>query len=389
MLREIVDASGRKIAQAREHLAKDAGDGKASAEQLKQRELEVADTEAKHEALLAVLAAEKEEETRKDSEEWKQAAKAASGKQKSAAVIESRLVLHKAVNAQAEAQRRLDASRDPERKEKKPSSEKLAKELEAARKKTTEAEQALAKAEEAARGEPTVEYKRRDATVYPAESTGRRLAFAKWVTDPNNPLTARVAANHIWLRHFGRGIIATPEDFGRSGARPSHPALLDWLAEELMAKGWKMKAIHRMIVTSSTYRMASTPDEANARKDMDDIFLWRMPSRRMEAELVRDNVLYTAGSLDQTMGGSEIDHSQGLTSSRRSIYMRLAAEKEVEFLKIFDGPSVTECYQRRPSVMPQQALALANSELPLTQARMLAKRITERVGEDGEAFIRE
>src|SRR6185369_12030484 len=193
-----------------------------------------------------------------------------------------------------------------------------------------------------------------------------------------NPLTARVAMNHIWLRHFGQGIVASPADFGRNGKPPSHPQLLDWLAAEFMAQDWKMKSIHRLILTSRTYRMAATPDAANLRIDPDNVFLWRMPSRRMEAELVRDNILYAAGDLDLAMGGPDIDNAQGLASRRRSIYLRTAAEKEVEFLKIFDGPSVTECYTRRPSVVPQQALALANSELTLKQARLLAGRLDEK-----------
>ena len=139
-----------------------------------------------------------------------------------------------------------------------------------------------------------------------------------------------------------------------------------------MDRGWSMKELHRLIVTSQTYRMASTPDEANARIDPDNVYLWRMNSRRIEAELVRDNVLHVSGSLDATMGGPEIDHQQGLTARRRSLYLRFAAEKEVEFLKIFDGPAVTECYLRHPTVVPQQALALANSELTLREARRLA-----------------
>ena len=190
--------------------------------------------------------------------------------------------------------------------------------------------------------------------------------------------------NHIWLRHFGRGIVATPENFGSNGARPSHPALLDWLAAEFMAGGWKMKPMHRLIVTSSAYRMASTPDDANAAIDADDMYLWRMPPRRMEAELVRDNLLYVAGTLDLTRGGPDIDNLQGLASKRRSIYLRTAAEKEVEFLKIFDGPNVNECYQRHPTVMPQQSLALANSELTLAQSKVLAKGLAD--GNDA-AFV--
>ena len=189
------------------------------------------------------------------------------------------------------------------------------------------------------------------------------------------------------MRHFGTGIVPSVDDFGRNGRPPSNPRLLDWLAAELMAQHWRMKPIHRLIVTSAAYRMSSTLDAKDAHIDPDDIYLWRMPSRRMEAELVRDNLLYVAGSLDETAGGPEVDHTLGLTSRRRSIYLRTAAEKQVEFLQIFDGPSVTECYARKPSVVPQQALALANSELAIGQAQILADMITKQVGNDDARYV--
>jgi hypothetical protein len=193
--------------------------------------------------------------------------------------------------------------------------------------------------------------------------------------------------NHIWLRHFGRGLVPTPVDFGGNGRAPSHPELLDWLATEFMESGWSMKALHRAIVTSATYCLASTSQERNRAIDPDNEYLWRAPARRMEAELVRDNVLYVAGNLDPAMGGPEIDHHLGLQSRRRSLYLRLAAEKEVEFLKVFDGPSVTECYERHPTVVPQQALALANSSLTREQSRSLAERLSRETGADDAAFV--
>ena len=150
-----------------------------------------------------------------------------------------------------------------------------------------------------------------------------------------------------------------------------------------------MKHLHRLIVTSSTYRMASTPDEADAKIDPDNTFLWRMNSRRMEAEVVRDNLLYVSGSLDLARGGPDIDHNLGLKSKRRSIYFRQAAEKEMEFLKIFDGPAVTECYMRRPTVVPQQALAMANSELTFNEAKLLAKKLAAPGGDEMESFARQ
>ncbi len=267
--------------------------------------------------------------------------------------------------------------------------EKAARDLETAQKKAAEAAEALAGAEKELESAPTVAYRPRSMETYPGTSTGRRLAFARWVANRGNPLTARVAMNHIWLRHFGPGLVPTPADFGRNGRPPSNPQLLDWLAAELMARDWSMKALHRLIVTSSTYRMASTPDDAHARIDPDNVWLWRMNSRRMEAELVRDNLLFVSADLDPTLGGPDIDQQLGLTSRRRSLYLRIAAEKEVEFLKIFDGPSVTECYLRRPTVVPQQALALANSELTARQARRLAQRISADSGPDDGKFIRD
>jgi hypothetical protein len=306
----------------------------------------------------------------------------ATSAQRQVAVSEAELKLHLARQAEKEAQNKADVAAV-----KTNGVEKASRELEAAKKKTEEAEKTLAAAEKELEAAPSTAYKPRPAESYPATSTGRRLAFARWIADANNPLTARVAMNHIWLRHFGRGIVPTPADFGRNGRPPSHAQLLDWLAGEFVAQGWSMKAMHRLMVTSSTYRMASTPDEANARLDPDNVYLWRMNSHRLEAEAVRDNLLDASGSLDLTMGGPDIDHKLGLTSKRRSIYLRLAAEKEVEFLKIFDGPTVTECYERKPSVVPQQALALANSELAIAQARILARELSAAIGDDPQRFI--
>jgi hypothetical protein len=148
-----------------------------------------------------------------------------------------------------------------------------------------------------------------------------------------------------------------------------------------------MKHLHRLIVTSSTYRMAATPDEANLTLDRDNKYLWRMPSRRVEAEVVRDCVFHVAGKLDLTMSGPDLDHTQGMSIPRRSLYFRHAAEKQMEFLKLFDSASVTECYQRKESVLPQQALALANSELTLRHARLLARTLHTKVGSDPTAFV--
>lgn len=236
---------------------------------------------------------------------------------------------------------------------------------------------------------PPAPAEKASATKYPATSTGRRLALARWITDRNNPLAARVAVNHIWLRHFGTGIVPTEFDLGKNGQPPSHPALLDWLADEFMARGWSMKHIHRLIVTSRAYRMDSQASAANLSRDRDNRYLWRTNVRRMEGEVVRDSLLSVAGQLDRTTGGPDIDHHLGMTSRRRSLYFRHAAEKQMEFLTLFDAASVTECYRRSESLVPQQALALANSSLALEQSRRLARSLSQKLGtSDAAAFIR-
>jgi hypothetical protein len=220
--------------------------------------------------------------------------------------------------------------------------------------------------------------------AYPASSTGRRLAFARWLTHRDNPLAARVAANHMWIRHFGRGVVPGAFDFGKNGQPPSHPALLDWLAVEFMERGWSMKELHRLMVTSAAYRQASTPTPENLARDPDNVYLWRFTPRRLEAEAVRDAVFHVAGGLDAKMGGPDIPHAAGLDTPRRSVYFQHAQEKQMEFLQIFDCASVTECYVRKQAILPQQALALINSDLVLAQARRLAGQIN---GDDG-VFVR-
>jgi hypothetical protein len=248
---------------------------------------------------------------------------------------------------------------------------------------------ALAKADAAAAAPLDAKFGRRPQATYPTVSTGRRLALARWITGRSNPLAARVAVNHVWARHFGQPLVPTVFDFGRNGQPPVHPALVDWLAAEFMDGGWSLKHLHRLIVTSAAYRRDSHADPDCMSRDPDNRYLWRMNPRRMEAEVVRDSVLAVAGQLDPTPGGPDLDHEQGLTTFRRSVYYRHANEKQVLFLALFDAANVNECYQRSASIVPQQALALANS--PLTQAA--ARRVTERIaGElgsaaDGEAFV--
>jgi hypothetical protein len=219
--------------------------------------------------------------------------------------------------------------------------------------------------------------------VYPRSSTGRRLALARWMTRRDNPLTARVVMNHIWLRHFGSPIVETVYDFGLNGRPPTHPALLDWLAVELVDRGWSMKAMHRLIVTSHAYRMQSSgggASDPNHAADPANRYLWRMNPRRLEAELVRDNLLRVSGQLDPTLGGPELDPMLDQTSRRRGLYFRHSKEKQATFLRVFDSANPMACYRRAESVVPQQALALANSPLSFAQSRVLAAALSRRVG---------
>jgi hypothetical protein len=176
------------------------------------------------------------------------------------------------------------------------------------------------------------------------------------------------------MRHFGEPLVSTVFDFGLNGKRPTHPELLDWLAVEFMERGWSMKAMHRLIVTSQAYAARSTAvaDDPRRKIDPDNVYLWRANPRRMEAEIVRDSLLFVGGKLDLTQGGPDLDHEAGLSTPRRSLYFRHANEKQMTFLKLFDLASVNECYRRSESVVPQQALALANSPLAIAQARLLA-----------------
>ncbi len=225
----------------------------------------------------------------------------------------------------------------------------------------------------------------------PAESTGRRLALARWITHRDNPLTARVAVNHIWMRHFGKPLVPTVANFGLNGKRPTHPELLDWLAVRFMEDGWSMKMLHRLIVTSDTYRLApvgTRTTAVNFAADPENRYLWGMNTRRMEAEIVRDSLLAAAGELDTRMGGPIIHEKLGQTSHRRSLYFRFNTEYRMMFLDQFDPASPTECYERRESVVPQQALALNNSPLALSQSRLLAKRLSaSKAGEGPSAFV--
>ncbi len=215
---------------------------------------------------------------------------------------------------------------------------------------------------------------------FPTTSTGRRTALAQWIANAQNPLTARVAVNHLWLRHFGQPLVPTVMDFGRRGAAPTHPELLDWLATEFIESGWSMKHLHRLMVLSRTYRLnSSNADAAKASltKDAENKYYWRMNPVRMDAQSVRDSLLQLAGQLDLTLGGPTIDPNKNETVFRRSLYFTHSKDDVHKFLDTFDNANVQECYRRSESVLPQQALALANSKLSMVAAGKVAEKLTK------------
>jgi hypothetical protein len=230
-------------------------------------------------------------------------------------------------------------------------------------------------------------------------STGRRTAFANWVTSPQNPLFARVFVNRVWQHHFGTGIVATPDNLGVSGAKPSHPELLDYLASEFMASGWSIKDLHRLILTSAVYRQSSVPRPELATVDPDNRLLAHYPVRRLDAEAVRDSLLAVAGELDPRAGGpfvpstrtgeGTIEVAESATGAhRRSVYLQQRRTQVVTFLSLFDAPSiVTTCGKRTPSTVPLQSLAMLNSEFVRARARHLARRLAAEAGDDPAARL--
>jgi hypothetical protein len=224
----------------------------------------------------------------------------------------------------------------------------------------------------------------------------RRLALARWIGDPANPLTARVLVNRIWHYHFGQGIVATPSDFGANGARPSHPELLDWLATELVENGWRPKPIHRLILLSSSYRQSSLADPAALSRDAGSRLLWRFPPRRLEAEPIRDSILSVSGKLDLTMGGPGYEVFEPNTNYvrvyipkekfgppewRRMVYQTKPRKEQDSTFGAFDCPDGCQTAPRRgSSTNALQALNLLNSSFVMEQAGFLAERVLREAG---------
>ncbi len=230
-------------------------------------------------------------------------------------------------------------------------------------------------------------------TEYPHESTGRRLALAKWITNKNNPLTARVAVNQIWMRHFDQPLVANVFDFGMRTPEPELCDLLDWLAAEFIESGWNMKHLHRLIVSSQTYQRASAQSSSrfstNAANDPDNTTYWRANVRRLDAEQIRDSMLATSGALDRTRGGPDLAEEDGETSMRRSVYFRHAYEKQMTMMVLFDAASPNECYRRSPSIIPQQALVMSNSALARSLSRRLATALSNEISQSSPNLEKE
>ena len=237
-------------------------------------------------------------------------------------------------------------------------------------------------------------------------TSGRRLALAEWLTSRENPLPARVMVNRIWAHHFGRGIVATLDNFGKMGDRPTHPELLDWLAVEFINRGWSIKQMHRLMMTSEAYQMASRyNDAAAAATDPNDDYLWRFRIQRLDAEVVRDSIMAAAGTIDLTIGGPPIfphiqdellkavsfsrihgiyrNQPDGPAVWRRSIYAYTKRNLPFPMMQVFDLPDLNMSYgARNVSTVPTQALTLMNNEFVTRQAQLLADRVKATAGSD-------
>jgi hypothetical protein len=241
-----------------------------------------------------------------------------------------------------------------------------------------------------------------------ATSTGRRRQLAEWMSDPRNPLTARVIANRVWQHHFGAGLVPTPDDFGVTGLPPSHPELLDHLASELVRQGWHLKALHRQIMTSRAYRMSSQARFARARhRDDANHLVWRQNLRRLDAEAIRDSVLTISGRLNPTRGGpsvfptlpAEVHTTQDSAGKgwqdsplpeqdRRSIYLVVKRALKVPLLECFDAANGTSSIgQRTRTTVAPQALTLLNDPWIQIQAKAFANRVTREAGTDRDRQI--
>jgi hypothetical protein len=235
----------------------------------------------------------------------------------------------------------------------------------------------------------------------------RRLTLARWVASPDNPLTARVIVNRVWQWHFGEGLVRTPSDFGTAGDRPSHPELLDWLADEFVKGGWSLRRLHRLILASNTYRMSKHWRPQCGRDDPENRLLWRVPYRRLEAEAIRDSMLAVSGRLNAKMfglwtypevpkealaGSSDPDKIwkafDEREASRRTVYAHVKRSFVVPLLEVLDLCDTTRSSDRRlVTTVAPQALSLFNGAFANRQARHLAERLVREAGPDPEKQI--
>jgi hypothetical protein len=233
-------------------------------------------------------------------------------------------------------------------------------------------------------------------------TSGRRRAMAEWLVSPENPLTARVMTNRIWHHHFGRGLVPTLDNFGKMGEQPTHPELLDWLALEFIDRGWSIKQMHRLLMTSDAYKRSSSfVDQATMEKDPQNRMLWRYPSRRLEAESVRDSILAVSGALNKEFGGPAVfpklqpevlasmkngiwrDQEDGPKTWRRSVYIYRKRGLPFPLLESFDLPDQNiSCGARASSTVPTQALMLMNDEFVVKQSEIFAERVKKEAGND-------
>lgn len=229
-------------------------------------------------------------------------------------------------------------------------------------------------------------------------TTGRRLAYARWLTSGKHPLVARVLVNRIWMHHLGRGLVETPSDFGTLGARPENPKLLDWLASEFVEQSWSLKHLHKLIMMSTVYRQASQRDPAKESIDPGNRFFWRKPIQRLEAEIIRDRILAVSGRLDTRMAGSPVPVAEddvgqivvatGSEGYRRSIYIQARRSMPVSMLQQFDMPVMeVNCEKRSTSMVSTQSLMLMNSNFILEQAEEVAMRVGREAGDEARQQV--
>jgi len=236
-----------------------------------------------------------------------------------------------------------------------------------------------------------------------AESTGRRTALANWLTNPENPLPARVMVNRIWLHHFGEGIAASPSDFGMMGQRPTHPELLDWLATEFVRSGWDIKKMHKLIVMSNAYQQSSAYQASGAAADPNNKLLWRFPRQRLEGEVIRDSALAVSGLLNEKIGGPSVfpelplgtikprggwKVSDAEERNRRSVYIFVRRNSRYPLLETFDMPDTHEsCGRRNVTIGAPQAMAMLNDKVSLEWAQAFAGRLLQAAGMQADKDI--